>query len=136
MAAFPRKAATSYLRRVARDNGVSIHWRNGKGWHLAALAEGRKMRVTIPKPQNIRQLLVGLHELGHLLGVLPLQDDTPDDWNIATRTVLREAAAWAWALEHIPDNLGDGMHNREFDRTIGQGMASHCWSAYTAHDGD
>lgn len=139
-----RKVAERHLLGLARRNGIRVHWLSGPKWHLRAIADSDKGRVSIPKPYSVKQYLVALHEFGHLLGSIPLTartnvpfvgqeslNATPGAYHL-----LREMAAWAWAIEHIATELEVLVTPRHFDAALGHGIASHSWDVFTWPDVD
>lgn len=125
---WPKKAAEKHLRRLARQSGIRVHWVKGRDWlHKCEAYEAARM-VSIPRPNNQRQYLVGLHEIGHILG--PMPNSSRNDWpgTPGQFFMAMEAAAWGWAVEHIDHELYVLIPDPEdFDATVGRGMSSHAW---------
>lgn len=126
-----RAEALAQLKRLARDNRIHVHWRNGPGWLNEAMAHtsasaGRRT-VVIPRPYNARQYLVALHEFGHLLGPLPEAQRLAHPWTSAEWKLISEGAAWGWAMEHIPDRLDVAITAHDLACTAGTGFWTHAW---------
>jgi hypothetical protein len=125
-----RKIAEAHLRRLARKNDIKVRWIKGRNWLVDAEAVITTREVVIPRPNNSRQYLVALHEFGHILGidhrVLRREIDmTPGEVKLMT-----EAAAWAWALEHVAPELEEEVLAEDFKAVLSAAFWSHAWDIF------
>lgn len=125
---------------MAREHHISIHWKNGRGWmdkaHTTTSAAADLSIAVIPRPNNARQFLVAMHEFGHILGPLPRSERLSHHWTPGEWELIEEAAAWGWAMEHIPDDLDRAITELDFEKTVNHCFGTHAWSvAHTARHG-
>lgn len=124
-----RNVAEVHLRTLCRTHGIAIRYVRGRNWmHLSESSETAR-QVHIPHPNNARQYLVALHEIGHLLGPIGVssRNDYPD-WGSPMHHILCEASAWGWAVEHIHTDLDMSIGYVDFAKTLGRGLLTHSWS--------
>jgi hypothetical protein len=124
-----RNVAEVHIRTLARRHGIAIRYLRGRNWMEDAESSESAQLVHIPHPNNARQYLVALHELGHLIGPVGVstRDEHPD-WSSDTFHLITEAAAWGWAVEHIHGDLDRSIAHLDFAKTVGYGFLTHCWA--------
>jgi hypothetical protein len=129
VSSWPKKEAEQYLRKLGRKHKVKIHWIKGRDWQYKAAASETARMVDIPRPYNVRQFLVALHEFGHIVGPMPNSRRLDYDMTPGEFKLMMEAAAWAWAMEHVPDTIyHKHVTLRAVAATAGTGLCSHAWS--------
>ena len=77
------EAAEVYLLDLASQHSIEVAWISPDEWQEAMAFEAARM-VYIPAPVDFGQFLVGLHEIGHIVG-----PPAPDE--------AGEGRAWLWA---------------------------------------
>lgn len=78
------EAAKDHLLDLSTVNGIEVSWISN--WQEAMAFVPARL-VYIPYPETALEHLVGLHEMGHILG--PVEPDEADEgraWLWATRT--------------------------------------------------
>lgn len=81
-----------HIESLAREHGISIHWRRRSWSHFEAHVASRM--VFVGPPTSLLRYLSALHEIGHIVDTWahPLDEDD--------KKLSCEAAAWEWALAH------------------------------------
>lgn len=125
MPTFPRKDAEKQLKRLAKSNDIAIRWIAGRNWLYEAEAYARARLVRIPRPNNARQYLTALHEMGHVMTYHLI----PSNASASERRLMDEAAAWGWAMDHIDHTFERALAESDYHAIIGRGFATHCWTA-------
>jgi hypothetical protein len=119
--------AKVHLSTLVNKHGIRVRWCNGRNWMSDALAYHAAWQVTIPHPYTVRQYMVALHELGHLLGPIG-----PDARNALPATegehqLLWEASAWGWAVTNVHAGLYEAITPKVWDSLIAETLGGHLW---------
>lgn len=115
LTASERKDARTHLLRLAKRHGIQVVWRSRLHWSEYECHPSTKI-VFVAKPRTIMDYLACLHEFGHLL--CPHADLARDYGHL----IMEEAAAWLWAVEHLP--LRKRLKKWHY-ATLGWAWASH-----------
>ena len=131
-----RNIARVHLETLAAKHSIAVRWIGPRrDWMEQAGAYESARMVEIPRPHTPGQYLVGLHEIGHLLGPIrysgrhdSCHDSTAGEW-----MYMAEASAWGWAMEHIHAELEERIELRHVAQAVGVSMSTHAWHiAYNA----
>ena len=120
MARFDAKQAERHLRLLRKKYGIERKWI--KRWDRSfALAAPKIVRA--PKAKNGIEYLVNLHEMGHL------ESSTARRYHRFPSTdlhaeMMREAAAWAWAIAEADPTLLKSVTKKEW------GLVADCLVTY------
>jgi hypothetical protein len=122
----------AHLERLAREHGIDltyVEYEPGRGWLGQAHPWDKPPRILTLEPVDRDALLVGLHELGHVLAY-------PDGWQSYSGasgapsggTLVAELAAWRWAFQNSPVQLtgadADMVLQRQYDLARRAGATS------------
>jgi hypothetical protein len=124
---FSRTAAYVHIKTILAIEGITVRWLTGRNWLAKAQAYESAWTVSIPKPNSRRQYLVGLHELGHLLGEVRPKHKLPI--SVGVSNVIEETSAWYWALSHIPPELDASIEVGTVQLLLAQTLNVHIWHA-------
>lgn len=114
-----RKASRTHLLRLAKRNDIEIAWRPERRWYEFECHVGQRV-MWVREPRSLMDYLAALHEFGHLIG--------PRAQAAYGHVATEEAAAWDWALVHIPTRFRRRLTRRHYD-LVGSAWAS-CLKAH------
>lgn len=126
---FSRNIAKVHVSTLLSTNDIAVKWLEGRDWFWLASASHTAWRVEIPRPTSPKRYLVALHEIGHLLGpIAPGHRTENPDWTPGQFTLIEEAAAWAWAAEHIHDAIDMSLTEAHYRSVVGEGFTKHTFA--------
>lgn len=116
-------AMRRHVREIAAQNGIVIRWipvrRSYIGW-----ADHDTRTITIGYIGSVKAYATAMHELGHVLSGVTSPRETDPDWSTVAR-LRNEAAAWDWALQHMPSEVA---HSDAVTTNVILGIRSYLWS--------
>ena len=101
-----RKAAREHLLRLARRHGIEIAWRPERRWYESECHVGHRI-MWVREPKILMDYLAALHEFGHMV--------CPRAAAAGNHIATEEAAAWDWALAHMPRPFRQQLTGKHYD---------------------